>query len=37
MTTEAPLVDTHFHVYTTDMPLAGDAWHRPPEDARSSG
>jgi predicted TIM-barrel fold metal-dependent hydrolase len=33
MTTEAPLVDTHFHVYTTDMPLAGDAWHRPPEDA----
>jgi predicted TIM-barrel fold metal-dependent hydrolase len=33
MTTEAPLVDTHFHVYTTDMPLAGDAWHKPPEDA----
>ncbi|HTO46886.1 MAG TPA: amidohydrolase family protein [Burkholderiales bacterium] len=33
MTAEAPLVDTHFHVYTTDMPLAGDAWHKPPEDA----
>ena len=33
MTTEPPLVDTHFHVYTTDMPLAGDAWHKPPEDA----
>ena len=33
MATEAPLVDTHFHVYTTDMPLAGDAWHKPPEDA----
>ena len=33
MTTEAPLVDTHFHVYTTDMPLAGDAWHKPAEDA----
>lgn len=33
MTTEAPLVDTHFHVYTRDMPLAGDAWHKPPEDA----
>jgi predicted TIM-barrel fold metal-dependent hydrolase len=33
MTTEIPLVDTHFHVYTTDMPLAGDAWHKPPEDA----
>ena len=33
MTNEAPLVDTHFHVYTTDMPLAGDAWHKPPEAA----
>jgi predicted TIM-barrel fold metal-dependent hydrolase len=33
MTNEAPLVDTHFHVYTTDMPLVGDAWHKPPEDA----
>ena len=33
MTTEAPLVDSHFHVYTTDMPLSATAWHRPPEDA----
>jgi predicted TIM-barrel fold metal-dependent hydrolase len=33
MTTEPPLVDTHFHVYTTDMPLSPTAWHRPPEDA----
>ena len=29
----APLVDSHFHVYTTDMPLAAGAWHKPPEDA----
>ena len=33
MTTEPPLVDSHFHVYTTDMPLSPTAWHRPPEDA----
>ena len=33
MTKEAPLVDTHFHVYTRDMPQDGDAWHSPPEDA----
>jgi len=26
-------VDAHAHVYTTDMPLAGTAWHRPPRDA----
>src|SRR5262245_59760523 len=32
MTTEAPLVDTHFHVYTTDMPLDAGAWHKPLED-----
>lgn len=30
---EPPLVDTHAHVYTTDMPLAPGAWHRPPHDA----
>jgi predicted TIM-barrel fold metal-dependent hydrolase len=33
MTTEPPLVDSHFHVYTTDMPLSATAWHRPPEHA----
>jgi len=33
MTTEPPLVDSHFHVYTTDMPLSATAWHKPPEDA----
>lgn len=33
MTTDQPLVDSHFHVYTTDMPLTATAWHRPPEDA----
>lgn len=31
--TDAPLVDSHFHVYTTDMPLARTAWHRPDHDA----
>lgn len=30
---DVPLVDTHAHVYTTDMPLAPTAWHRPPADA----
>ena len=30
---EAPLVDTHAHVYTVDMPLSATAWHRPPRDA----
>lgn len=30
---EAPLVDAHFHLYTTDMPLHDAAWHRPREDA----
>jgi predicted TIM-barrel fold metal-dependent hydrolase len=29
----APLVDTHFHVRTLDMPVAGDAWHQPTHDA----
>jgi predicted TIM-barrel fold metal-dependent hydrolase len=31
--TEAPLVDSHFHVYTTDMPLAKTAWHSPDHNA----
>ncbi|NKC31247.1 amidohydrolase family protein [Falsiroseomonas selenitidurans] len=30
---DAPLVDTHFHLYTADMPLIGTAWHHPPADA----
>lgn len=30
---DAPLVDTHAHVYRTDMPMTGTAWHRPPADA----
>lgn len=30
---DAPLVDSHAHVYTTDMPLAPAAWHKPPADA----
>jgi predicted TIM-barrel fold metal-dependent hydrolase len=30
---EAPLVDTHAHVYTRAMPLATTAWHSPPQDA----
>lgn len=30
---EPPLVDTHFHIYTTDLPLARDSWYKPPEDA----
>lgn len=34
MTThDAPLVDSHFHLYTTDMPLAKTAWHHPDHDA----
>lgn len=28
-----PLVDTHFHIYTRDMPLSATAWHQPTEDA----
>jgi predicted TIM-barrel fold metal-dependent hydrolase len=32
-TYEPPLVDTHFHVYTRDMPLQATAWHRPASDA----
>ncbi len=31
--TDAPLVDCHAHVYTTDMPLSATAWHHPPHDA----
>jgi predicted TIM-barrel fold metal-dependent hydrolase len=30
---EGPLVDTHAHAYTLDMPLSPTAWHRPPCDA----
>jgi predicted TIM-barrel fold metal-dependent hydrolase len=30
---EPPLVDAHFHIYTTDLPLAEGAWHTPAEDA----
>lgn len=30
---DAPLVDTHAHVYTLDMPLSPTSWHKPPEDA----
>ncbi|MBS0638764.1 MAG: amidohydrolase family protein [Proteobacteria bacterium] len=30
---DAPLVDTHAHVYTLDMPLSGDAWYKPPHEA----
>src|SRR4051794_35371489 len=30
---DAPLVDSHSHVYTTDMPLPATAWHKPPADA----
>ena len=30
---DAPIVDSHAHVYTTDMPLSATAWHQPPEDA----
>ena len=33
ITSEAPLVDSHAHVYTTNMPLAATAWHTPPHDA----
>jgi predicted TIM-barrel fold metal-dependent hydrolase len=33
MPNDAPLVDCHFHVYTTDMPLTATAWHKPPADA----
>lgn len=30
---EVPLVDTHFHIYTNDLPFTDTAWHRPTEDA----
>lgn len=30
---EPPLVDAHFHIYDPSLPLAANAWHRPPEDA----
>jgi len=30
---DAPIVDSHAHVYTTNMPLSATAWHKPPADA----
>jgi len=33
MTPDTPIVDSHAHVYTTDMPLSATAWHTPPADA----
>lgn len=30
---DAPLVDSHFHIYTRSMPLADGAWHHPSDDA----
>ncbi len=30
---ETPLVDTHAHLYTLDMPLNANAWHKPAHDA----
>jgi predicted TIM-barrel fold metal-dependent hydrolase len=30
---DAPLIDTHAHIYLTSMPMTGTAWHRPPSDA----
>jgi len=30
---DAPAVDTHAHIYTLDMPMSGEAWHKPPADA----
>jgi predicted TIM-barrel fold metal-dependent hydrolase len=30
---DAPIVDSHAHVWTTDMPLSATAWHKPPADA----
>lgn len=31
---QGPLVDSHAHVYTLDMPLDSGAWHKPPHNAR---
>ena len=33
--TEGPLVDTHAHAYTLDMPLSPTAWHRPQRDGQA--
>ena len=30
---EAPLVDSHFHIWRDDLPLIRAAWHRPPSNA----
>ncbi|WP_066797840.1 amidohydrolase family protein [Sphingomonas soli] len=32
----APRIDCHAHIYTADMPLAPDAWHRPPGEATAA-
>src|SRR5262245_37023760 len=32
-TPEPPLIDTHAHVYRTDLTRTGTAWHRPPAHA----
>lgn len=32
-TSDAPVVDSHAHVWTADMPLSATAWHKPPGDA----
>lgn len=32
----APRIDCHAHIYTRDMPLAPDAWHRPNGDATAA-
>ncbi|MFC0385938.1 amidohydrolase family protein [Muricoccus vinaceus] len=36
MTTH-PIIDSHFHLYTTDMPRVASAWHQPPFDATPEG
>ncbi|TPG57806.1 amidohydrolase [Roseomonas nepalensis] len=36
MTTH-PIIDCHFHLYTTDMPRVASAWHQPPFDATPEG
>ena len=33
MKEEAPLVDSHFHIWRDDLPLIRAAWHRPPTNA----
>ena len=31
--TEAPLIDSHLHIWTRDQPLTDTAWHSPPSNA----